>query len=109
MAAHALCKQGYKVGLLERGKRFNPQKDYIQNYNDWESRPNPLRNSAATRTNNKPTVPHAGFDWWQRKASFILDIPPRTRLRRQHVALPGRGTPLCRTRIQHSANLWLGS
>ena len=43
MTAHALCEQGFNVGLIERGKRFNPQKDYILNYDDWESRSNPLK------------------------------------------------------------------
>lgn len=43
MAALALCEQGFKVGLVERGKRFNPKQHYIQNYGDWGLRKDPLR------------------------------------------------------------------
>lgn len=42
MTALSLCEQGFKVGLLERGKRFNPSKDYIQNYPNWARREDPL-------------------------------------------------------------------
>ncbi|MFT6047163.1 MAG: cholesterol oxidase, partial [Arenicella sp.] len=34
VTALALCEQGFKVGLVERGPRFDPQKDYILNYPD---------------------------------------------------------------------------
>jgi choline dehydrogenase-like flavoprotein len=42
VTALALCEQGFKVGLVERGPRFDPQKDYILNYPDWETRHDPL-------------------------------------------------------------------
>lgn len=42
MAALRLCEQGFKVGLIERGPRFDPRKDYILNYSDWEFRRDPL-------------------------------------------------------------------
>ena len=38
-AAMALTKQGLKVLLLERGKRFDFSKDYPMNHPDWELRP----------------------------------------------------------------------
>ena len=43
MAALRLCELGYKVGLIERGKRFDPRTDYILNYLDWDQRPDPLQ------------------------------------------------------------------
>ena len=43
MTALALCEQGFKVGLIERGQRFKPQQDYILNYADWETRSDPLQ------------------------------------------------------------------
>ena len=42
MAALRLCERGFKVGLVERGPRFDPKKDYILNYSDWELREDPL-------------------------------------------------------------------
>lgn len=45
MTALSLCEQGFKVGLVERGKRFEPTKDYIQNYGDWGMREDPLRSA----------------------------------------------------------------
>lgn len=42
MAAMRLCEQGFKVGLIERGPRFDPKKDYILNHSDWELRKDPL-------------------------------------------------------------------
>ncbi len=48
MAALRLCQQGFKVGLLERGPRFNPRKDYIMNYPDWEQRKDPLDHARQT-------------------------------------------------------------
>ena len=42
MAALRLCEKGFKVGLIERGPRFDPRKDFIQNYADWETRKDPL-------------------------------------------------------------------
>ena len=42
MAALRLCEQGFRVGLIERGPRFDPSKDYILNYSDWEHRQDPL-------------------------------------------------------------------
>ena len=50
MTALALCEQGFKVGLIERGKRFNPQQDYILNHADWETRLDPLK---TPRTNEQ--------------------------------------------------------
>jgi len=32
MTALRLCELGFKVGLIERGPRFDPRKDYVQNY-----------------------------------------------------------------------------
>ncbi len=45
MTALRLCEQGLKVGLVERGPKFNPQKDYVQNYPDWETRKDPLESA----------------------------------------------------------------
>jgi choline dehydrogenase-like flavoprotein len=45
MAALRLCEQGFNVGLLERGPRFDPRKDYIMNYPDWERRNDPLKHA----------------------------------------------------------------
>ena len=45
MAALRLCEHGFKVGLLERGPRFDPRKDYIMNYPDWERRNDPLEHA----------------------------------------------------------------
>ena len=42
MTALSLCEQGFKVGLIERGPRFDRKKDFVQNYPDWETRHNPL-------------------------------------------------------------------
>jgi choline dehydrogenase-like flavoprotein len=42
MAALRLCEQGFKVGVIERGPRFDPSTDYILNYSDWEHRQDPL-------------------------------------------------------------------
>ncbi len=42
MATLKLCQAGLKVGLVERGPRFDYQKDYIFNYANWETRPDPL-------------------------------------------------------------------
>jgi choline dehydrogenase-like flavoprotein len=42
MAALRLCEHGFKVALIERGPRFDPRKDYIMNYADWERREDPL-------------------------------------------------------------------
>jgi len=42
MTALRLCELGFKVGLIERGPRFDPRKDYVQNYADWETRDDPL-------------------------------------------------------------------
>ena len=43
MTALSLCQQGFKVGLIERGPKFEPTTDYIQNYADWETRRDPLK------------------------------------------------------------------
>jgi len=43
MTALRLCEQGFKVGLIERGPRFDPRKDYVMNYPDWERRKDPLK------------------------------------------------------------------
>ncbi|RBP53502.1 choline dehydrogenase-like flavoprotein [Arenicella xantha] len=45
MAALRLCEQGFKVGLIERGPRFNHKTDFVLNYPDWESRRNPLEHA----------------------------------------------------------------
>ena len=42
MTALRLCEQGFNVGLVERGPRFEPRKDYIMNHPDWEYRADPL-------------------------------------------------------------------
>lgn len=42
MAALALCEAGFKVGLIERGPRYQAKRDYILNHLDWGSRPDPL-------------------------------------------------------------------
>lgn len=42
MTALRLCENGLKVALIERGPRFDPRKDYIQNYADWDQRIDPL-------------------------------------------------------------------
>lgn len=45
MAALRLCEQGFKVGLIDRGPRFDPRKDFILNYPDWARRDNPLEHA----------------------------------------------------------------
>jgi len=42
MAALRLCERGFKVAMIERGPEFDPRKDYIQNYPDWDLREDPL-------------------------------------------------------------------
>lgn len=42
MTALRLCEHGFKVGLIERGPRFDSRKDFILNYPDWDSRKDPL-------------------------------------------------------------------
>lgn len=71
MTAYQLCQAGLKVGLIERGKKFNPQKDYIQNYPDWETRHDPL-NDAKHR---EQTID-------QTYLSPITDNPTQTKHRR---------------------------
>jgi len=43
MTALSLCEQGFKVCVLERGKQFDPRKDFILNHADWENREDPLK------------------------------------------------------------------
>ena len=43
MTALSLCEQGFKVCVVERGKHFDPRKDFILNHADWESRADPLK------------------------------------------------------------------
>lgn len=43
MTALSLCEHGFKVCMLERGKQFDPRKDFIFNHTDWESREDPLK------------------------------------------------------------------
>ena len=43
MTALRLCEAGFKVGLIERGPKYDPRKDYILNYPDWDQREDPLQ------------------------------------------------------------------
>ena len=45
MSALSLSQQGFKVGLIERGPRFDPQQDYILNHADWATRHDPLNDA----------------------------------------------------------------
>lgn len=46
-AAMALAEAGFRVLVLERGKRYVPSRDFPMNHMDWELRPDPLRRSAS--------------------------------------------------------------
>ena len=62
MTALRLCEEGLKVALIERGPRFNPAKDYIQNYPDWDRRKDSLEESWRSEQTIDPTyrTPIAG-------------------------------------------------
>ena len=45
VAAWKLARNGFKVCLVERGPKFDPQKDYVLNYPDWEWREDPLQSA----------------------------------------------------------------
>jgi choline dehydrogenase-like flavoprotein len=46
-AAMALAESGMHVLLLERGRRFDPQRDFPMNHPDWELRPRAFRDTTS--------------------------------------------------------------
>ena len=46
-AAMSLAEAGMRVLLLERGRRFDPRRDFPMNHPDWELRPRAFRDTEA--------------------------------------------------------------
>ncbi len=45
-----LCEAGFKVALLERGPRYQPETDYVLNFTDWDLRTDPLETALKQET-----------------------------------------------------------
>jgi choline dehydrogenase-like flavoprotein len=74
-AAMSLAEAGMRVLLLERGRRFDPRRDFPMNHPDWELRPRAFRDTEAP-TGDVSLVREEGAPLDPRYAHLHSSSPP---------------------------------
>ncbi len=109
-AAMGLAEAGMRVLLLERGRRFDPKRDFPMNQPDWELRPRAFRDTEIA-TGDASLVLEDGASLDPRYAHLrssslpgeggqvgiapcAISIRASLRARRDNAALPGGGPSL---------------
>jgi len=124
-AAMSLAEAGMRVLLLERGRRFDPRRDFPMNHPDWELRPRAFRDTEAppgdvslVREEGAPldpryahlhssSLPGEVLKSGSRRAPF--SIRPRSSGSAERRCISGRGPPVSRPRFPPGESLWTRS
>jgi len=85
-AAMGLAEAGMRVLLLERGRRFDPRRDFPMNHPDWELRPRAFRDTEMSAGSDASLVLEDGVALDQRYAHLRSSSTPGAELKASHRA-----------------------